>query len=392
MCPLPLAAAADGAMRAFATVAGMANDALPGGASLLGQRARLRGLTRAGMQSAGTSCRLLPARDGWIAVSLARNEDWDLLPAWLSADVASDWPSVAAAVSGRYADALVARGRLLGLAVARADGDATAPAWHTVSMRERAGVTGGRRPVVVDLSSLWAGPLAGALLRIAGAEVIKVESVARPDGARRGHGGFFDWLNGGKRCVALDFASADGRAALRALLRHADIVIEGSRPRALRQIGVVAEEFLERQPGLVWVSLTAYGRDGGAGDWVGFGDDAGVAAGLSRCMAETFGQMMFVGDAIADPMAGIHAAVAALTAWRQGVGGLVSLSLVGVVARAMRLGGVLGGEALQVRAERWSRIAAGWSGRPYRLPAAASRARALGADTAAVLDELRVRC
>jgi len=390
MCPLPLAAAADGAMQAFARIAGGANDAWPVGASLLGQRARLRGLTRAGMQSPGGSCRLLPVCDGWIAVSLARNEDWDAVPAWLMADVRSDWDVIAGAVRGGDAEALLARGRLLGLAVARADGDGMEPPWRHFTIGVGAAVVGRRRPLVIDLSSLWAGPLAGALLRLAGAEVIKVESVARPDGARRGHGGFFDWLNGGKRCVALDFSSAEGRAALRALLRQADIVIEASRPRALRQLGMIAEEFVAEKPGLVWVSLTSYGRAGEAGDWVGFGDDAAVTAGLSQCMAATYGQMLFAGDAIADPLTGIHAALAALAASRQGAGGLVSLSLVGVVARAMRLGGAVHGDALLARAERWSRIGAGWLGRPYDLPMATAPmpARALGADTSTVLSEL----
>jgi hypothetical protein len=392
MCPLPVAAAADGAMQAFAAVAGPANDALPAGATLLGQRARFRGLSRGGQRSPGGGCRLLPVRDGWIALNLAREADFGAVPAWLEAEIAQDWPAIAETVRGRGADALVGRGRLMGLAVARADGVAVQPPWCHVTDGQRVTAPGRRRPVVVDLSSLWAGPLAAALLHIAGAEVIKVESVTRPDGARRGHRGFFDWLNGGKKCVALDFASARGQAALRALVRRADIVIEGSRPRALRQINVAAEELVAAQSGLVWVSITAYGRDGAAGDWVGFGDDAAVSAGLSRCMAETYGQMLFAGDALADPLTGLHAAVAALAAWRQGEGGLFSVALAGVVARAMRLGGVLRGEALAARAERWSCLAAGWAARPYVLPAGTRAVRPFGADTATVLQELGARC
>jgi CoA-transferase family III len=391
MCAAPIAAAADGAMEAFAALAGVSDGALPTGASLLGQRARLRGMRRDGQRSPGDACRLLPARDGWIALSLAREEDWAALPAWLDADLPAAWQAVARVVRDRDADGLEARGRLLGLAIARADGARTVAAWRGRETgpadppRERA-------PVVIDLSSLWAGPLTAALLRMAGAEVIKVEGITRPDGARRGHGGFFDWLNAGKRCVALDFSSAPGQAALRALLRQADIVIEGSRPRALRQIGIIAEEFLARQPGLVWVSLTAYGRDGDEGEWVGFGDDAAVAAGLSRCMADTYGQMMFAGDAIADPLTGIHAAVAAWSAWRQRADGLISLSLAGVTARAMRLGGLLAGDALAARAERWARMASPWRARRYELPAAAGPARRLGADNAGVLCEMAARC
>jgi crotonobetainyl-CoA:carnitine CoA-transferase CaiB-like acyl-CoA transferase len=391
MCPAPLAATADGAMAAFAALAGFQGGAMPTGSSLLGQRARLRGLRRSGQRSPGGACRLLSARDGWIALSLPRDEDWVAVPAWLDADLPAEWKAIGATVRERTADDLVRHGRLLGLAVARADDTKVVPAWRGREMGA-AGPLRARTPVVVDLSSLWAGPLAGALLRMTGAEVIKVEGVARPDGARMGHGGFFDWLNGGKRCVAIDFSNARGQAALRALLRQADIIIEASRPRALRQIGVVAEEFLERQPALVWVSLTAYGRDGAEGDCVGFGDDAAVAAGLSRSMADAYGQMMFAGDAIADPLTGLHAAVAAWSAWRQREGGLISLSLAGVTARAVQLGTLLTGDALAARAEQWTRIAAPWRGHPYDLPIAPSAARRLGADNAEVLSELSARC
>jgi len=391
MCPAPLAAAADGAMAAFVALAGIRNGTMPTGSSLLGQRARLRGLRRDGQRSPGGACRLLPVRDGWIALSLAREEDWAAVPAWLCAGLPANRKAIGGAVRELSADGLVARGRLLGLAVARADGTRAVPAWRGQATGT-AGQMRERTPVVIDLSSLWAGPLTGALLRMAGAEVIKVVVIARADGARAGHGGFFDWLNGGKRFVALDFSDAQGRVALRALLRQADIVIEGSRPRALRQIGVLAEEFLARQPGLVWVSLTAYGRDGDEGNWVGFGDDAAVAAGLSRCMADTYGQMMFAGDAIADPLTGLHAAAAAWSAWRQRAGGLISLSLAGVAARAMELGGVLTCDALAARAERWARMAAPWRERPYKLPVTPGAARRLGADNSAVLSELGARC
>ncbi|HLG92165.1 MAG TPA: CoA transferase, partial [Acidimicrobiales bacterium] len=160
------------------------------------------------------------------------------------------------------------------------------------------------RPLVVDLSCLWAGPLAGGLLARCGAEVIKVESPARPDGARGGPPAFFDLLNAGKRSLALDLASPGGRAALARLVEVADLVIESSRPRAAEQLGL--------EPGRTgWVSVTGYGRSGPGRDWVAFGDDASAAAGLP---AVTGGARapVFCGDALADPAAGLHAAVAAL--------------------------------------------------------------------------------
>ena len=88
-------------------------------------------------------------------------------------------------------------------------------------------------PLVVDLSSLWAGPLCAHLLGLAGARVVKLESTRRPDGARSGPPDFFSLLNAGKASVALDFGTRCGRGKLRRLLERADIVVESARPRAL---------------------------------------------------------------------------------------------------------------------------------------------------------------
>ena len=191
-----------------------------------------------------------------------------------------------------------------------------------------------KTPLVVDLSSLWAGPLAGNLLHLMGARVIKVESHARPDGARMGIAAFYRLLNAGKQSVAFDFASAEGRADLLKLVDRADIVIEASRPRALRQLGVFAEQLLSDKPGKVWLRLTAYGDEDNR---IGFGDDIGVAAGLCTIMEHSWGKPVFVGDAIADPVSGIFGALAAWAKWQDGKGGLIHLSMRDAVRRAMQL-------------------------------------------------------
>src|SRR5438034_1267555 len=93
------------------------------------------------------------------------------------------------------------------------------------------GATSGTAPVVVDLSSLWAGPLCSHLLGQAGAHVIKVESAHRPDGARGGNQAFWTWLHAHDReARVVDFRSEAGRAELRAIVERADVVIEASRP------------------------------------------------------------------------------------------------------------------------------------------------------------------
>jgi hypothetical protein len=334
VCPLALASAADGAMLALKH---LAPDApLPeNGALLLGERARLLGLSRQGRTSANGSCRLLDTVDGRIALNLARDDDWGLLPALVEDAAAVNWDSLAALVARWPTDRLVARGAELGLAIA-ADRPARLPRHWLV--RSPGGAARRReRPLVLDLSSLWAGPLAGSLLAMLGADVIKLESAARPDGARGGHAGFFALLNGMKQQECLDFAD---RAALAAKVAAADIIIEGSRPRALAQLGVDARREVAR--GAIWISITGHGRSGADAMRVGFGDDAAVAGGLASAMARGWGSPMFAGDAIADPLTGIHAALAGWQAWQAGRGALLALSLRRMVAFAARAGRVAG--------------------------------------------------
>jgi crotonobetainyl-CoA:carnitine CoA-transferase CaiB-like acyl-CoA transferase len=184
---------------------------------------------------------------------------------------------------------------------------------------------------VLDLSSLWAGPLCSHLWQRAGAEVIKVESARRPDGARNGSAEFFRLLNDGKTCLTLDLHTDRGKRELLELARSVDIVLEGSRPRALRQMGLVAESLLASRPGLTWVSITGYGRRDPEANWVAFGDDAGVAAGLSAILHQVTGDWLVCGDAVADPLTGLHAALAGWAGWRSGGGRLFDLSLAGTV-------------------------------------------------------------
>lgn len=405
MLAAPLASCADGVVRALAALGAQLPAGFADGAALLAERAARLGLQRNGAISAGGSCRLLRSRDGMLAVGLARPDDWDAVPAWLDGAAVSDWDGLAHALRQRGSLEWVQRARLLGLPVAAAALPATGPAvgpWCRVrrhaARRER---RRSERPLVVDLSSLWAGPLCAQLLHQLGARVIKVESIARPDGARRdaraGAAAFFDRLNAGKASVALDFGHPPDVARLRRLLQRADIVIEAARPRALRQLGIDAAQLLAERPGLSWVGLSGYGREEPAANWVAFGDDAGVAGGLSALLAATSGGgsgsgggWAFCADAVADPLTGLHAALAAWGAWRGGGGVLVDVALQRVVAHCAGFELPAEPAALAARARRWSDLA--WSaGLAEQHPRAAppgDAARALGADSAAVLDEL----
>ena len=211
-----------------------------------------------------------------------------------------------------------------------------------------------RMPRIIDLSALWAGPLASHLLWLAGAEVIKVESRSRPDAMRDGDREFHALLNQGKASVVLDFNDANDRNALRSLIAGADIVIEAARPRALAQLGIDAVEIVSKTPGLVWISITAHGAQGESANWVGFGDDCGVAAGLIAELRAATGCAGFVGDAIADPLTGIFSALTAWNAWASRCGGRIGVAMTQVVAQCLQQARSEDAEALHRSLTDWS--------------------------------------
>jgi len=394
--PAALPTAARGALDAFRLLAG--GDILSGysGASLLSERAALLGLTRRGPISANGSCRLLRARDGWLAINLARAEDWDLLPALFETErVGRNPDELADHVSRRSVEDLVDRGRLLGLPLAPVGrSPRTEPAWcrlHACGRFAPVARAAGTAPLVVDLSSLWAGPLATHLLQEAGARVIKVESASRPDGARTGSSAFFDLLNGGKESVALDLTSETGRRQLGGLLSRADIVIEASRPRALAQMGIDARALTQSVSGRVWVSITGYGRGEPESSWVAWGDDAAVAAGA---WSGTPNEPLFCGDALADPLTGLHAAVAALAFWQGGASVLLDVSLREVTAYALAFVPESSKGTVFRRDDGWCMTLNGQTvavmgpeRRTARRPAAT-----FGAQTRSVLEEFGIPC
>ncbi len=399
MCPVPLASCADGALKALDCIASTIRAStalLPTGSALLGERAAIAGLHRHGSIAPGGGCRLLQAADGWFAISLTREADWSDVPAWLEEDHVCSWEAISTAVASRDAATLVERARLLGLAACISAPPAQTPKPWCVATRLGTPASPGLRPdppKVVDLSSLWAGPLCSHLLQQLGACVVKVESPGRPDGARSGPVAFHDLMNHGKRSVALTF-DTHGIARLHELLDWADIVIEASRPRGLRQLGVIAEQCIARRHGLTWISITGYGRDEPEGSWTAFGDDAGVAAGLSSLMQLVTGQPLVCGDAIADPLTGMHAALAALASYQSGGGRLVSLALRDVVAHSIGFSRPSRDADLIERWRTWTAEARG-HGLDETLPTArpvTGSARALGADNDLALADWNDPC
>lgn len=361
--PAPVLAMLDGVTGQLARVTGETGVKVRADpAELIAGRAALAGLTRGGQVSAGGASFLLRSADGWCAVTLSRPDDLAAVPAIIGAlgldtaglegiaSTARARGTLAAAALARPAEDFAAAAQLVGVPAAALPAGALPagaitpgepsvtslpvaahwPPWRAA--RIAAPLPGARLTgaLVADLSSMWAGPLCARLLGLAGAHVVKVESRARPDGARSGNREFFDWLHTGHRSLAVDFAAREGRTALAALLERADVVIEASRPRALAAAGL-APDMIPHRRGQVWLSITGYGR--AAPERVAFGDDAAVAGGL---VGWTGGgsspEPVFCADAIADPLAGVCGALAVALSRAAGGGELLDLSMREVAA------------------------------------------------------------
>jgi hypothetical protein len=361
----PLATYADQTIAGLAMATGSAAVAKLDGATLLGERAMLGGMAIPGRISAGGGCRLFDAVGDTVALNLARSADRESLPALLETDDldTDDHEAIAARIARSDAAALVERGRSIGLAIAAEHETLVSSTDACVELAAgSAAVTSARQaPRVVDLSALWAGPLAGHLLWLAGADVVKVESRTRPDAMRDGNNLFYGLLNQGKASVALDFRDANDRQALLSLIATSDIVIEAARPRALAQLGFDVARIVRSTPGLVWVTITGHGALGEAGNWVGFGDDCGVSGGLSAALRAASGRTGFVGDAIADPLTGMVAALVAWEAWRSRRGGRFGLAMSRVIARGLADARDQDPSALQLSLAAWSAAA----GKPF---------------------------
>ncbi|WP_305092918.1 CoA transferase [Prescottella sp. R16] len=178
---------------------------------------------------------------------------------------------------------------------------------------------------VLDLTAFWAGPAATQLLAGLGAEVIKVESVQRPDGMRFTStrtpaepswweaGGVYQGANAGKLGVTLDLSRPEGVDVLLEMIRHADVVIENFSPRVLDNFGLTWERIHEVNPAAVFVRMPAFGLSGPWRDRTGFAQTMEQATGLSWTTGYRDGSPMVL-KGPCDPVAGLHAVVATLSA------------------------------------------------------------------------------
>ncbi|HEY6818429.1 MAG TPA: CoA transferase [Mycobacterium sp.] len=199
---------------------------------------------------------------------------------------------------------------------------------------------------IVDLTAFWAGPAATHLLAAFGADVVKVESIQRPDGIRYSggmrkdrddwweYGWVFHAMNTNKRSVTLDLGSDDGRRLFSELVTDADVVIENFSPRVMDHFGLTADALLAINPRLVVARMPAFGLDGPWRDRVGFAPTMEQIAGLAWVTGLADGPPIPPRGAC-DPLAGVHAAFAVTAALcftdRTGVGQLVELPMIETV-------------------------------------------------------------
>ncbi|MFJ6668585.1 CaiB/BaiF CoA transferase family protein [Streptomyces sp. NPDC091383] len=200
----------------------------------------------------------------------------------------------------------------------------------------RAGALDGLR--VLDLATLFAGPMAATLLGDFGAEVIKVEHPGRPDPSR-GHGPAKDgvglwWkvLGRNKRAITLDLSRPGGRATLLRLAATADVVIENFRPGTLEKWDLGWAELSAANPRLVLARVTAFGQFGPYAHRPGFGTLAEAMSGFAALTGEPDAPPVLPPFGLADSVAGLTTAYAVLTALaareRTGIGQVVDMAII----------------------------------------------------------------
>jgi crotonobetainyl-CoA:carnitine CoA-transferase CaiB-like acyl-CoA transferase len=171
---------------------------------------------------------------------------------------------------------------------------------------------------VVDLSAFWAGPVVTSTLAELGADVIKVESIQRPDGMRFAgavpkeplweRSPVFHGANIGKRAITLDLDSDDGKAIVRKLLEDADVLIENFSARVMDHFGLDWQTVHDINPRLVMIRMPAWGLDGPWRDRVGFAANVEQASGLAWITG--YRDMPLIMRGVCDPVGGMHTIVA----------------------------------------------------------------------------------
>jgi crotonobetainyl-CoA:carnitine CoA-transferase CaiB-like acyl-CoA transferase len=196
---------------------------------------------------------------------------------------------------------------------------------------------------VLDMTAYWAGPLAGHVLALLGAEVIHLESPNRPDGARLvggvpqtedqywERGPIFAALNTNKKSLTIDLGEPRGIELLRRFVSTCDVVVENYTPRVLDQLGLDYETLRAERPDLIMVRMPGFGLEGPWRDLSAFAFVIEDASGLTWLTGHP-DLLPWEPYCVGDPNAGLHAVFALLLALRHRErtreGGLVEAAMV----------------------------------------------------------------
>jgi crotonobetainyl-CoA:carnitine CoA-transferase CaiB-like acyl-CoA transferase len=171
---------------------------------------------------------------------------------------------------------------------------------------------------VIDLTAFWAGPIATTVLADFGADVIKVESIQRPDGMRFAgavrNDTLWEWspvfhgANPGKRGITLRLDHEEGLDLLKRLIREADVVIENFSSRVMPGFGLGPEKIRELNPRAIFVRMPAFGLDGPWKDRAGFAMNVEQVSGLAWVTG--YEDLPLVPRGACDPIGGMHAVFA----------------------------------------------------------------------------------
>ncbi len=202
---------------------------------------------------------------------------------------------------------------------------------------------------VLDLTAFWAGPFATAWLAAMGADVIKVESVQRPDGMRLAgstrHGKpealecspLFHASNLNKRGITLDLSRPEGVELFEALVARCDVVCENFTPRVVDEWGLGYDTLRALRPDVIMLRLPAFGLTGPWRDRPGFAQTMEQLCGMAWVTGYEGGPPIIAGGVV-DPLVGAHAALALVAALehreRTGEGQLVEMPMVDVAVAA----------------------------------------------------------
>lgn len=175
--------------------------------------------------------------------------------------------------------------------------------------------------LVADFSHVLSGPYATMALGDLGADVIRIERPGHGDQTRGWGPPYFDdesayflSVNRNKRSVVLDLQTTAGRAAAASLVDRADILVQNFRPGVMEDLGLDYATVAERNPGLIYCSISAFGTTAAAATLPGYDLLVQAASGLMSITGTEDGEPVKVGVAVADVIAGLNLATAALAA------------------------------------------------------------------------------